>query len=81
MGNYGFDKVYNDFVKTSCAAVEVPIATVHVWLNCLKKGRLLVPASFQTPEGSWATANVLVDTGAMANFISKEFVCRHDLAV
>jgi hypothetical protein len=75
MGNYqGFDEVYKDFIEASCAAVDVPISTVHVCLDCSKKGRLLVPASFKNPEGSWVTANILVNTGAMANFISEDFV-------
>jgi hypothetical protein len=75
----GFDKHYKDLVETACAIEEIPIATVHVQLDCLKKGRLLVLALFKEPEGAWATANILVDTGAMANFVSDDFVRCHNL--
>ncbi|PLW50811.1 hypothetical protein PCANC_14322 [Puccinia coronata f. sp. avenae] len=75
----GYDEEYEDLDDTACAAVEIPIATVHVRLDCSKKGCLLVPATFKSSTGSWVSANVLVDTGAMANFISEEFVRRHDL--
>ncbi|PLW13888.1 hypothetical protein PCANC_19953 [Puccinia coronata f. sp. avenae] len=64
LGNFqGFDKHYAEFEEAWCAVVDVPIATVHVRLNCLKKGRLLVPASFKGPKGVRASANILVDTG------------------
>ncbi|PLW53245.1 hypothetical protein PCANC_07506 [Puccinia coronata f. sp. avenae] len=80
LGNHqGFDKIYEEFNSILCTIKEVPIATVHVRLDCTKKGCLLVPASFKGPEGVWAGANILVDTGAMANFISDEFVRRHNL--
>ncbi|PLW22012.1 hypothetical protein PCANC_04360 [Puccinia coronata f. sp. avenae] len=69
LGNHqGFDEVYKEFDLVACAIEEVPIATVHICLDCSKKGRILVPASFKGPDGVWATANILVDTGAMANF-------------
>jgi hypothetical protein len=38
-----------------------------------------VPALFNGPYGNRVTANVLVDMGAMAKFVSKEFVQRHNL--
>jgi hypothetical protein len=82
LGNYqGFNEVYEEYLEMACAAVEVPIATVHVRLDFSKKGRLLVLASLKASDGSWVTTNILVDTGAMANFISEKFVRPHDLAL
>jgi hypothetical protein len=82
LGNHqGFDKVYDNFLVDALESAEVPIATVHVRLDCLKKGCLLVPATFKSSNGTWVSATILVNTGAMANFISKEFVCRHKLLV
>jgi hypothetical protein len=34
---------------------------------------------FKAPDGVLVKANILVDTGAMANFASKEFVRKHNL--
>jgi hypothetical protein len=57
----------------------VPVNTVQFCLDCLKGGCLIVPALFNGPYGNRVTANVLVDMGAMAKFVSKEFVQRHNL--
>ncbi|PLW22287.1 hypothetical protein PCASD_16997 [Puccinia coronata f. sp. avenae] len=46
-----------------------------------RKSRLLVPASFKTPDGACIPATILVDTGAMANFVNEGFICRHELAL
>ena len=53
--------------------------TVHVRLDCFKGGFLIVPVSFKGPNGIMVAANILVDTGAMANSVIKEFIRRHDL--
>ncbi|PLW40620.1 hypothetical protein PCANC_13025 [Puccinia coronata f. sp. avenae] len=80
MGDYqNYDEEYDDYEEPSCSNVNVPVNTVHVWLDCTKGGRLIVPAMFKAPEGVLVKANILVDTGAMANFVSEEFVRRHDL--
>ena len=71
LGNYqGFEKFYEEFD----AIKDIPVATVHVRLDCSKKGCLLVSALFKRMEGVWEAANILVNMGAMANFIRKEFV-------
>ncbi|PLW15086.1 hypothetical protein PCASD_21518 [Puccinia coronata f. sp. avenae] len=47
LGNYqGFNKVYEEFDAVRCAIKEVPLATVHIRLDCSKKDCLLVPASW-----------------------------------
>ncbi|PLW30877.1 hypothetical protein PCANC_20109 [Puccinia coronata f. sp. avenae] len=80
MGDYqNYDEEYDDYEEPSCSNVNVPVNTVHVRLDCTKGGRLIVPAMFKAPEGVLVKANILVDTGAMANFVSEEFVRRHDL--
>ncbi|PLW13242.1 hypothetical protein PCANC_18023 [Puccinia coronata f. sp. avenae] len=80
LGNFqGFDKNYAEFEEALCAVFDVPIATVHVRLDCSKKGQLIVPVLFKGPDGVWALANILVDTGAMANFFSEEFIRCHVL--
>jgi hypothetical protein len=75
----GFDKHYEDLAETLCAIEDIPIATVHVKLDCSKKGWLLVLALFKSWDGVWATAKILVNNGAMANFVSNYFFRRHDL--
>ncbi|KAA1071645.1 hypothetical protein PGT21_013926 [Puccinia graminis f. sp. tritici] len=77
----GFDEHYEDYDEESCATVEVPLATVHVRLEGSNGNRLLVPASFRGPGGSWIPATILVDTGAMANFVNESFVRQHDLKI
>ncbi|PLW58122.1 hypothetical protein PCANC_04120 [Puccinia coronata f. sp. avenae] len=80
MGNYrNYDEEYDDYKEPSCSNVNVPVNTVHVWLDCSQGGRLIVPAMFKAPDGVLVKANILVDTGAMANFASKEFVRKHAL--
>ncbi|PLW16903.1 hypothetical protein PCANC_20151 [Puccinia coronata f. sp. avenae] len=80
MGNYrNYDEEYDDYKEPSCSNVNVPVNTVHVWLDCSQGGRLIVPAVFKAPDGVLVKANILVDTGAMANFASKEFVRKHAL--
>ncbi|PLW44186.1 hypothetical protein PCANC_13436 [Puccinia coronata f. sp. avenae] len=60
---------------TSVAAVEVPVTRVDKTAN----GRLLVPVSFKEPSGALFPAPVLVDTGAMANFVNEGFIRKHSL--
>ncbi|PLW40852.1 hypothetical protein PCANC_11024 [Puccinia coronata f. sp. avenae] len=77
MGDYqNYDGEYDDYKEPSCLAVNVLVNTVHVRLDCSKGGRLMVPASFKGPNGVMVAANILMDTRAMANFVSKEFI-RH----
>jgi hypothetical protein len=78
MGNY---RNYNDYKGPLCLAVNVPVNTVHVRMDCSKGGQLIVLVSFKTGEGALVTANILVDTGVMANFISEDFVQQHDLKI
>ncbi|KAA1090666.1 hypothetical protein PGT21_009749 [Puccinia graminis f. sp. tritici] len=75
----GFDEHYEDYDEVDCATEEVPLATVQVRLDGSNGNRLLVPVSFKGPGGSMIPATVLVDTGAMANFVNESFVRQHDL--
>jgi hypothetical protein len=75
----GYNKQYEEYDESACATVAVPIATVHVHLDCSTKNRLLVPVSFCAPNGSMVPATILVDTGNMVNFINKGFVRKHEL--
>ncbi|KAA1067419.1 hypothetical protein PGT21_004710 [Puccinia graminis f. sp. tritici] len=77
----GYDEHYEDYDEEECATVEVPLATVQVRLEGSKGSRLLVPASFRGPGGALIPATILVDTGAMANFVNKSFVRQHDLKI
>ncbi|PLW17012.1 hypothetical protein PCANC_11380 [Puccinia coronata f. sp. avenae] len=80
MGDYqNYDEEYEDYGKPSNPAVNVPVNTVQVCLDCSKGNCLTVPALFNGPNGNRFTANILVDAGAMAKFVSKEFVQRHNL--
>jgi hypothetical protein len=75
MGDYrNYDKVYNNYKELSGLTVNFLVNTVHFRLDCSKGGQLIVLVSFKTGDSSLFTANILVDTGAMANFISKDFV-------
>lgn len=78
-GVVGFDEVYDDYDESACATVDVPISTVQVRLDCSSGGRLLVPVSFKAPGGVLVPATVLIDTGAMANFVNESFIRQHDL--
>ncbi|PLW27796.1 hypothetical protein PCANC_26927 [Puccinia coronata f. sp. avenae] len=75
----GYNKQYEEYDESACATVAVPIATVHVHLDCSTKNRLLVPVSFCAPNGYMVPATILVDTGDMVNFINKGFVRKHEL--
>ncbi|PLW44624.1 hypothetical protein PCASD_05160 [Puccinia coronata f. sp. avenae] len=77
----GFDEIYTEFEETECAPISVPISTVHIKLDCSVKGRLLVPVSFKEADGVLFPATVLIDTGAMANFVNKGFIRRHSLGL
>ncbi|PLW56751.1 hypothetical protein PCANC_01715 [Puccinia coronata f. sp. avenae] len=77
----GFDEVYKEYEEAECAPVTIPISTVHIQLDRTVKGCLLVPVSFKDVNGSLFPATVLVDTGAMANFVNKGFVRRHALTL
>ncbi|KAA1090535.1 hypothetical protein PGT21_004540 [Puccinia graminis f. sp. tritici] len=77
----GYDEYYEDYDEEECATVEVPLATVQVRLEGSKGSRLLVPASFRGPGGALIPATILVDTGAMANFVNESFVRQHDLKI
>jgi hypothetical protein len=76
-----FDEIYAEFEETECAPISVPISTVHIKLDRLVKGRLLVPVSFKDADGALFPATVLIDTGAMANFVNKGFIRRHLLGL
>ncbi|PLW27485.1 hypothetical protein PCASD_23089 [Puccinia coronata f. sp. avenae] len=76
----GFEEIH-EYDELDCAIVDVPIATVHVRLDHSTNNRFLVPASLKSADGSLTPATILVDTGAMANFINSEFVRRHDLTL
>ncbi|PLW26792.1 hypothetical protein PCASD_25771 [Puccinia coronata f. sp. avenae] len=67
----GYNEQYKEYNESACATVAVPIATVHVHLDCSTKNWLLVPVSFRAPDSSMVPATILVDTGDMANFINK----------
>ncbi|KAA1085761.1 hypothetical protein PGT21_018600 [Puccinia graminis f. sp. tritici] len=77
----GFDEHYEDYEEEDCATVEVPLATVQVRLEGSNGSRLLVPVSFRGPGGSLIPATILVDTGAMANFVNESFVRQHGLKI
>ncbi|KAA1067789.1 hypothetical protein PGT21_017010 [Puccinia graminis f. sp. tritici] len=77
----GFNEHYEDYDGESCATVEVPLATVHVRLEGSNGNRLLVLVSFRGPGGSWIPATILVDTGAMSNFVNESFVRQHNLKI
>ncbi|KAA1070417.1 hypothetical protein PGT21_011858 [Puccinia graminis f. sp. tritici] len=77
----GFDEQYDDYEEEDCATAEVPLATVQVRLEGSNGSRLLVPVSFKGPGGLMIPATVLVDTGAMANFVNESFVRQHDLKI
>ncbi|KAA1079355.1 hypothetical protein PGT21_009054 [Puccinia graminis f. sp. tritici] len=77
----GFDEHYEDYEEEDCATVEVPLATVQVRLEGSNGNRLLVPVSFRGPGGSLIPATILVDTGAMANFVNESFVRKYGLKV
>ncbi|KAA1117756.1 hypothetical protein PGT21_022412 [Puccinia graminis f. sp. tritici] len=47
----GFDEEYAEYDQAACATADVPVSTVHVQLDCSKKGRLLVPLAFRGPDG------------------------------
>jgi hypothetical protein len=72
MGYYqNYDEEYDDYKEPSCSNVNILGNTVHVWLDCTKGGCLIVPALFKAPDAFLVKANILVNTGAMANFVSK----------
>ncbi|KAI7967522.1 hypothetical protein MJO29_000799 [Puccinia striiformis f. sp. tritici] len=68
----GFDEIYDDLS-------EAQLATVQVRLDTSRSGRIIVPVSFQVSPSKSVVASVLVDTGAMANFINKKFITDHQL--
>jgi hypothetical protein len=70
----GFDEIYEEYKEVDCTPITIPISTVHVKLDCSTQGRLLVLVSFKDSKGTLFPATVLVDTGAMANFVNKGFV-------
>ncbi|KAH9463244.1 hypothetical protein Pst134EA_015328 [Puccinia striiformis f. sp. tritici] len=71
---YGFDEVYDD-------VSEAHLATVEVSLDTSRTGRIVVPVSFQVSPSKSVVASVLVDTGAMANFINQKFIDDHQLPI
>ncbi|KAA1086247.1 hypothetical protein PGTUg99_013747 [Puccinia graminis f. sp. tritici] len=77
----GYDEQYDDYDEEECAMVDVPLATVQVRLEGSKGSRLLVPASFCGPGGVLIPATILVDTGAMANFVNESFIRQHNLKI
>ncbi|KAA1078166.1 hypothetical protein PGT21_029862 [Puccinia graminis f. sp. tritici] len=77
----GYDEHYEDYDEEECATVDIPLATVQVRLEGSKGSCLLVPASFRGPGGTLIPATILVDTGAMANFVNESFVRQHDLKI
>jgi hypothetical protein len=79
MGNYhNYNEEYNNYDEPVCSAINVAINIVQVRLDCSKSGHLIVPAWFKASNGNEVPANILVDMGAMANFVSEEFVRRHN---
>ncbi|KAA1108748.1 hypothetical protein PGT21_023962 [Puccinia graminis f. sp. tritici] len=64
----GFEGEYEECDQAPCATAEVPVSTVHVQL-----------VAFKGPDGVLASATVLADTGAMANFVNESFIRKHDL--
>ncbi|KAA1113413.1 hypothetical protein PGT21_030971 [Puccinia graminis f. sp. tritici] len=81
LSHLGYDEHYEDYDEEDCATVDVPLATVQVRLEGSKGSRLLVPASFRGPGGVLIPATILVDTGAMANFVNESFIRQHDLKI
>ncbi|KAA1077836.1 hypothetical protein PGT21_021690 [Puccinia graminis f. sp. tritici] len=77
----GYDEHYEDYDEGDCTTVDIPLATVQVRLEGSKGSQLLVPASFRGPGGALIPATILVDTGAMANFVNEHFVRQHDLKI
>ncbi|KAH9441395.1 hypothetical protein Pst134EB_030060 [Puccinia striiformis f. sp. tritici] len=69
----GYDEVYDNLL-------EAELATVKVRLDTSRAGRIMVPVSLQVSPTRSVLASVLVDTGAMANFINKKFVEDHQLS-
>lgn len=65
----GFDELYGDYDESSCPTVSVHILTIHICLNCLIGSCLLFPVQFRS-QGALIPATILMDTGAMANFIN-----------
>ncbi|KNE96744.1 hypothetical protein PSTG_10017 [Puccinia striiformis f. sp. tritici PST-78] len=64
---YGSEEVYNEFIKSH-------LATVEVRLNISRTGRIMVPVLFQVSPTRLVVTLVLVDTGVMANFVNKKFI-------
>ncbi|KAH9459172.1 hypothetical protein Pst134EA_033023 [Puccinia striiformis f. sp. tritici] len=70
--DFGYDGVYDDIC-------EADLATVEVQLDTSRAGRIMIPVSFQVSPSKSVVASVLVDTGAMANFVSKRFIEENQL--
>ncbi|POV98898.1 hypothetical protein PSTT_14130 [Puccinia striiformis] len=80
----GFDELYEDYGEDEDETAQIPVksvSTVQVRLDNSQGGRLLVPLAFRAPGGTLVPATVLVDTGAMANFVNERFVRQHDLTL
>ncbi|KAI7950664.1 hypothetical protein MJO29_009338 [Puccinia striiformis f. sp. tritici] len=78
----GFDELYEDYGEEEDRTASIPeksISTVEIRLDNSQGGRLLVPLAFRAPGGTLVPATVLIDTGAMANFVNERFVRQHDL--
>ena len=74
---HGHNKFYKDLEEAKAAVV--PVSTLHVCLDVLKGGRIVVPTIFKLAGGVMIPATILVDTVLMANFINDGFVQKHDL--
>jgi hypothetical protein len=71
----GFNEIYDKYKEEEeVNPASVSIATIHVQLDKSAKGCLLVPVLFKDPSGALFPATVLVNTGAMANFVHKGLI-------
>ncbi|KAH9455985.1 hypothetical protein Pst134EB_012209 [Puccinia striiformis f. sp. tritici] len=67
------DEVYED-------VVDADLATVKVQLDTSRSGHIMVRVSFQVSPSKSVVASVLVDAGAMANFVNKRFINKNHLS-
>ncbi|KNE89149.1 hypothetical protein PSTG_17392 [Puccinia striiformis f. sp. tritici PST-78] len=68
----GYDEVYKDVVAD--------LATVQVQLDTSRSDLIMVAVSFQVSPSKSVIASVLADTGAMANFVNKQFIEENQLS-
>jgi hypothetical protein len=74
---HSHDRFYKDLEEAKAAIF--PVLTVHVRLNVLKGGRILVPTMFKLAGGVMIPATILVTTGpwliSSKRGFSKSMIC------